>query len=288
MPFFGGVDPSQGGSKRTSNKRTDSDDFAIATIQGELNGPAKLVDMDRATGITADQMSAMLHKKNLMFNYEYIVMDPNGGGLPVRDKAREPLQDTGAEQFTVRPLITRDDDQMAGVGDPKLIFFGRGDSRIVGDRRDPSCPGCGLDLKGESVLPNTMHQLFRAALESNPKRIMFPPEWPGWGNNIFNNADEMRHHLNSIPGLSPANKAHSEIDLALAQLVQIDKRMNPDMRTPYTDTLGNFEFCSSQKKDSAYAMIYAYFALWLWRAEQTIFARRAKPQVDRVFMFDEV
>jgi len=290
MWYVAGIDPAAGGVGRTKTgkDRTASDDFAIATMRGMPEGTAELVNLERYSGLTDDQMSAVIHQKHQKFNYDLLLMDPNGGGLFVRDKLRNPMQDTGREKFRVTPLITRDDEQMAGVGDDRLVLFGRSDSRIVGKPNDPMCPGVGLIFNAESMLPNKMHELFRGVLESSPQRIAFPARWPGWSKVNFSDANEMRDYLNEQGNLKPRDRASAEIDLALAQLIQVDRKMNPDMTTPYQDKFGFYEFVSSQKKDSAYAVVYAFFALWILRQEHEFFNRNITPNEGIYLSSDEV
>lgn len=285
--YFSGIDSATGGQARTKLGKGGgaTDDFAIATLRAQEGGVPQFVDCYRANGLTDYQMSAMIHRRHLKFQYEMLMMDPGGGGLFVRDKLREPDQFDGRERFNVRPLITKDDEQMLGQGDDRLVLFGRSDSRITGDPKR-QIPGCGFVLTAESLLPNKMHELMRAALEATPSGINFPPMWGGWNNQSFSNADDMRKYLMSTE-LTGKHRVNAEIDLALAQLVQIARKMNPDMTTIYQDKFGFYEFKSPQKKDSAYALIYAYFAFWLWRYEQTLLSRKPKNNDKLVIAVDE-
>jgi hypothetical protein len=272
-----GVDPALGGVGRTKlgKDRFHSDDFCLATLRAKQEGPAELIHMFRGCGLTDNQMSAQIHRQDLAFGgYDLIVMDPGGGGLSVRDKLREPIQDTGAEKFKVTPIITKDDEQLRGAGRESMVLFGRSDSRIKGRKHDGTCPGVELILSGESVLPNKMHELLRGALECDPQGIRFPAPWNG---PTFASADLLRDYLNETP-MHGRVKIQATIDLALAQLVQVDRKMSPDGTTPYKDKLGLYEFTSMSRKDCAYSLAYAYFALWILRTEFEIRAREAKKQ----------
>ena len=260
--FICGVDPTTGGIKRTAGlpgSNRAADDFAVATLRVEnVDSPADFVHMFRGTGMTSPQMSAMIHKLNGMFNYEFIIMDPGGGGLFIRDELRQPKQDDGDRKFEVEPITSKDDDQMRGLGQDKLILFSRADSSIK--------ESSGLILSTESFLVNKAHELLKGAFESQPPRIRVPPTWPGWSSTgqTFNNANQMREFLFNMTGLSGKDKVAAEIDLALFQLafleLELDKTYNPT-----TDKYGMYQYTSSMKKDSAYALLYAYFGVWFWR-----------------------
>lgn len=267
--YYSGIDPNQGGIGRTApggNKTTrDADDFAMSVWRVEDQrspGPAELVKMIRGIGLTARQMSAVIHREHSLFNFEIVVMDPNGGGLSVRDHLREPMQDDGAEKFQVTPLITLDDTQMQGAGDPRLVLFGRSDSRIKRVM---------VSMPSESYPINKAHEIFRGALEGTPQRVRFPTRWDGWaGRNQFSSSDQMRAHIDAQHGLTGRARAAAEIDLALFQLITVDRRMETDGVRVYQDKHGMYEFLSTCKKDSAYAMVYGYFALWIASEERRI------------------
>lgn len=262
MAFFAcGVDPAAGGMRRTAGvpgSNRAADDFCIATLRFETAAsPADFVHMFRHSGMTSPQMSAAIHRQDKMFNYELIVMDPGGGGLFVRDELRLPTQDDGDKKFEVEPIITKDDDQMRGIGQEKLILFSRADGWIK--------ESSGLVLSTESFLVNKAHELLKSAFEANPPRIRVPPRWPGWSaGQAFNNPNQMREFLFNLPGLSGKDKINAEIDLALFQLstleLELDKAENPS-----TDKYGMYSYASPFKKDSAYALLYAYFGYWFWR-----------------------
>lgn len=290
--YFAGIDATHGGVGRTrmDKMRTSGDDFAITTVRAKLEGPVEYVSIERATGITALQQSATVHRQHRFFRYTMMVMDPSGGGLSVRDGLRDVVQRTGAEEFEVQPIVTIDDEQLAGVGEPILVLFGRSDSRITGRKNDPSVPGAELVLTSESTLPNKMHEIFRGALEGNPQGVRFPARWKGWPSEAagFNNPDTMRDWLNAQPGLGRRDKIAAEFDLALFQLACVNRKLEPDMKTPVQDKSGNFSFDSYYQKDAAYSMIYAYFAAWLWRKEQAIFARSTKKRKTFLASAEEV
>lgn len=258
--YCAGVDATHGGIGRVQTKRKhDADDFAIATWRARRSGgPSELVHIYRGSGLTDNQMSGMVHQLHTKFQYDIIVMDPNGGGLFVRDKLREPHQDMGNGQFFVTPIITEDDEQMRGAGQPIMVLFSRSDSRIK---------NLGLVIPSESFLPNKAHELLRGGLEHG--KIALPPQWPGWDKTsiMFSHADQMRAYLNDLHGLEGRDRVQAEIDLAMCQLVQVERKIGKDMKTPEADKHGMYTFVSTAKKDAAYAALYGFFGLWMLKEE---------------------
>jgi len=273
-----GVDATHGGIGRTSRskKKNDADDFAAAVWRGRRGGgPAELVHAIRIGGLTDNQMSGIVHLLHAKFAFDIVILDPGGGGLFVRDKLREPMQDMGNGQFPVIPIITEDDDQMRGVGQAIMVLFSRSDSRLK---------RLGLLMPCESFLPNKAHELLRGAFENG--NVSLPPIWDGWDQTsiMFSHADQMRAYLNDLHGLQGRAKAQAEIDLALSQLVQVERKLSKDLKTPEIDKHGMFNFVSTAKKDSAYAVLYGYFGLWLLREE--ISAANRSDSGDFIVMID--
>lgn len=269
-----GIDGSQGGIGRTKalGGRRSGDDFAIANTRFRMVDHAvQLVKVSRFNGLTAEQMSAVIHKEHAVFNFDLMVMDLSGGGLGIRDELRNATQDIGdGQRFNVTPIITADDEQMRGAGEEILCLFSRGDSMIK---------ETGQVLAGESVLVNKAHELLRGAFEADPQRIRTPKPWHGWPNgvNSFDTPDKMREWLHSQPGLAERELAAAETDLALFQLMHVDRVLAEDGQTPKVDKYGMFDFKSTSKKDSAYAILYSYFGTWMIREKFRVLEQTQKP-----------
>ena len=247
--YFGGCDVARGGaglSKRSG------DDFVLATMRADETGPVQIVDLFRKTGIEAGQASALIHKKNNAFRYTRLVMDPSGGGLGVRDELRKPIQNTGKEQFMVTPIITEWDEQLFGVGNPILALFMRGETMIQKS---------GMIFPAESSLIGQAHEKFRAALQLGDLKA--PPSWTGWPRGM-NHVDTRRLWLNEQPGMGAVARAQAEIDLALLQLIEVERKAGPDGE-PLLDKHGQYTWTSRYKKDAAYALVYCYFSVHIWR-----------------------
>jgi hypothetical protein len=276
--YFAGVDVARGGIYRSSvipgtniTTTKSGDDFAIATMRimhpdqeaklrtvnalSDRVGKVQLVNIMRKTGVDAPQMSAIVHRMNRRFQYQYIMIDPRGGGTFVVDELRKPLQNTGAETFPVVPIITISDRQLSGVGNNSLVFFDRGEERLKES---------GFGFKGESTIVNKAHDMLKTAITKED--LLAPPIWAGWpsGGAVFGNADHMRKWLNNQHGLTEKDLASAEIDLAFLQLIQIERETDKE-GNPALDALGMFSFTSKRKKDSAYAMLYCFFGICLWR-----------------------
>lgn len=261
MRYFAGIDVSMGGLKRVASlpgQALSGCDFALVTIEvdDEFKETPRVVHAILKNGITVKQHSAIIHQQHKHFNYDLIVMDAGGGGYATRDILREPVQDTGSETFTVRPIISADDLQLKGLGQEILVLFNRGDSTIK--RLHTKIPS-------ESFLPNNMHTLFKIALESVPVGIQFPLKWRGWEDlNLYSlEPDDMREFiLTKTP--QGDDKVRAVIDLALAQLVCV-QRETDEMNKIHEDKFGFYKFYSDQEKDAGYALLYAYYSYWLYR-----------------------
>ncbi len=104
--YLAGFDYARGGSDLANANK--GDDFSLMTMR--IRGDeTHFCHAYRYTGINAPQASAIIHDHHLKFKYAYIVGDPGGGGLFVRDELRKPIQDDGMRRFPVRPVITADD-----------------------------------------------------------------------------------------------------------------------------------------------------------------------------------
>lgn len=262
-----GVDYAHGGvdKYRGADMKFSGDDFSISTLEfetddsNEIKGPIRYVHCWRHTGIESGQASYRIHLQNLYFNYDYIICDPGGGGLLVLDELKKPIQRDGANEMGVTPLITAMDLITAWTGVPKIILFSRADKTLK---------RAGLLADSESSYPNYMHRWGKKAIESHGSEIQFPELWPGWDTAVLTDPMAMRDYLNRQGrNLSSADKCNANIDLALAQLALVDKKMSSDGLTAELTKgeLFQFEVPKNQKKDSAYSFLYAYFGVKIWQ-----------------------
>lgn len=255
--MIGGIDVARGGSNAPERKGGRSgDDFCIATVRARLDGgSSQLVHIRRQTGIELPHMSYHIHKQHQVFHYDLLVCDPGGGGVFLADELRRTVQINGRESFQVMPIITENDSLLAGVGQPILCFFKRG---------EPKFERIGMTFPGESHLINKAHEQMRACFQHQSMEV--PEEWEGWAQagRIFSNPDQKRAWLNEQNGLSEQDRVRAEIDLAMDQMLQIDRENDKDGK-PLLDKYNNFVFSSKRKKDSAYGVVYANFGLWLYR-----------------------
>jgi hypothetical protein len=252
--FIGGFDSAHGGMKQSRGTRADDSALATWRIPGGTGIP-QLVHLFRKSGLsTARPLSAMLHKLDMRFAYTYIVADPGGGTLWIKDELARSQQELGGEKFHVTPILTFDP-QATGVGIPKLIEFNRGDTMI---RAHFST------LAGESTLVNLAHTYFKNAIDNH--EVAFPEEWREWSETIGRrDVRGMRMWLNRHGhGLKAIDLVAAEIDLALTQLLHIGLKKDT-MGIPQQSDLGMFKFVSGEKKDAAMAILYGFFGCVLWK-----------------------
>ena len=275
--YVAGIDVARGGQSARVGSGS-GDDFAMTTMKGTLTGPAYWVKTIRWNGAGAGQMSGLIYREEEAFAYNLMMMDAGGGGLFVRDEMRLPTQNYDDRSRYVTPIVTIDDPLLAGddgsgrcIAKAILSLFSRGDERVK--RAIGKIPS-------DSALTNKAHDLLRGAIENG--HLVIPPRWAGWddlglaslikskkkdgftGRQFEYDPGRMRKVLNDAGGLSEADKAHAEIDLAVLQLLQVDREKDKE-GSPKLDSHNMFKFTSSQHKDAAYSAVYAFFALWLWR-----------------------
>jgi hypothetical protein len=257
--YFIGVDVARGGLHLTlpeHRSMSGGDDAAFSVWRSNRNPgvPDQHVMSWRIHGIESRQMSAVLHRANIAFNPMFIVLDPGGGGIEIRDNLRSPEQDDGKERFQVQPIATMDDPGAGTSAARKLVLFSRADDRwgMVG-----------VQTKWETDLNNRMHQDFQAAIIKG--LVAFPSPWPEMPMGI--GARELRTMLNLSVGMSLPDKARAEAWLALLQLANIRREVTRDGLLKL-DREGQPTFGSKFKKDAAYALAYGFMGCWLWRRMQ--------------------
>jgi hypothetical protein len=257
--YFLGVDYAPGGVEGAGGAMGDStndpDDFACTVLRArESTKSVQLVYLFRQTGIEEAHASAIIHRLHKAYRFYRIMLDPGGGGLGVRSEMRKVEQNTGTERFNVVPICTNDDMTLAGVSDQCLSFFRRG---------DPWIDYLKLDWQSESALVNKAHTELKTTLANG--HMQTPAPWSQWDRSgIKDDVKLMREYLNHMQGMSDVDRVRAEIDLCLAELLHVDREKTPDGQ--FKLMKGNFfSFKSRYKKDAAYALLYAHFAVWVWR-----------------------
>ena len=293
---FGGVDVAPGGvesltklggGSKGPKGGDDSAFFAWRWAEGERAQPFFAC---RWCGVGSGQTAAMIHRFHQEHHFITIMCDANGGGIELYRNVKSPKQvlvkpDGNEEHFDVTPLITEDDEQIAGIGEPAWALFKRGERKIFGTH---DIPGVCDPYPNDSLLVNQMHKVFKEAVQR--KTIQLPPVWPGWKDEMrlgTQDANEMRNWLNEHPGFTGEERSRAEIDLAIQQLVQVERENDKDGK-PKLDKYNQFKFTSRSKKDSAYAMLYGYFAVWLFMERTKRENEGGGGEADVVFSSSEV
>lgn len=239
------------GSQRS---RKGGDDFSLCVWRIPYKGKPAPCYMVRRNNITAEAMSGIIHDAHRKFHFTYLLYDPGGGGLFVRDELRNQEQIIRGKAKDCTPIIELDD--ATGVlGDAILIPVQRGQFHIS---------FLWKKMASDSVLLNRIHGSMKKAIESD--MLMFPSPYEGWQShdNFAPDADTMRTILNRAgKSMSEEDRLHAELDLAVTQLISVDVKRGPD-KQPITDSHGMFKFKSKYKKDSAYSMIYGYVGVLIY------------------------
>lgn len=247
--YFLAFDMARG--RAEAKKEGGGDDFAATVLRVPKEsagyGKPQVCHVVRKNNIEAAQAAAIIHELNLSFQFTYIMYDPGGGGMFVRDELRKPVQTIRNKQVGVYPIIEMDDSS-GTMGEMILIPFRRSSWHI--DRMWGK-------MRSDSILVNRLHQNMRDMLENN--QIVFPYEWGGWKDlgvlGQRREVEAMREILNQAHGLPELERIHAEIDLAIRQLISVDVKRDPNGE-PVLDKFQMYEFKSKEKKDSAYSLIY--------------------------------
>lgn len=253
--YFCAFDMARGsaGSKRSKG----GDDFALSVIRiPHGKSRPEYCCAIRRNNIEAAQAAAIIQEMHQLFQFSYVMYDPGGGGLFVRDELRKPTQMIRNRLTAVYPLIEMDDNS-GTIGDMVLVPFRRSSwhiERLWGK------------MRSDSILVNRVHQNMRDMLENNG--IAFPHPWEGWKDlNCLGQrreVDAMRDVLNNATGITEIERTHAEVDLAIRQLVSVDVERD-DNGEPLLDKFQMYKFQSKEKKDLAYSLIYTAMLVTVWR-----------------------
>jgi hypothetical protein len=240
------------GSKRNKG----GDDFAMSVLRiPRGKHKPEYCFAIRRNNIESAQAAAIVQEFHQRFQFSYVMYDPGGGGMFVRDELRKPEQYINGQNVSVYPMIEMDD-STGTMGDMILIPFRR--SSFFIDRLWGK-------MRSDSILVNRVHQNMRDLLENF--NIRFPNMWGGWQDlgclGMRREIDQMRDTLNSNTSLPELQRAHAEIDLAIRQLVSVDVERD-DNGDPVLDKFQMYKFKSKEKKDSAYSLIYAALLILVW------------------------
>ena len=250
--FICGVDVARGGGDQ--NQDGEGDDFAMSVfrlIPGSMF-PHHVLTV-RKNKISDVQMSGLIHKYHRKMGFNFIVFDPGGGGLFVKDKLKNEMQLIENEMVRCTPIVTWTDNSGV-IGDTILIPF---------SRSDPYLAQMWGKTASDSVLVNRIHQEFKGAIEN--RKVGLCGSWKGWeGNGSLWDVGRMRYFLNMHKDIKEEERCKAEMDLAVTQLIHVDYKRDEN-NAPVLDAYGMYNFKSKQKKDAAYSLLYAYCGVLVYR-----------------------
>ena len=250
--FVFGFDSSSSGTARGNN-----DDFALTVLKIRRDLTADHVLTVRRNGISSRQAAAIVHKYAKIFFPAFIVYDPGGGGLFVRDELRESKVIINDILTDVVPILEPNDISGA-IGNNNLIPFKRGCWHL--EQMWGKAPS-------DSVYVNRMHRIMKGLIESEIKQIRLASKWDGWElKGAVTDVTAKREFLNRASSLTEQERVLAEMDLAVSQLILVDVMRDKESKEPIIDSFGMYKFGSKRKKDSAYSLAYAAVARELFIA----------------------
>ena len=253
--FLAAFDMARGKAEGTG--QGNGDDFAMSVLRiPEGQTKPQFCFAIRKNNVTAEQAAAIVQEYHQRFQFTYVMYDPGGGGLFVRDELRKSEITIRDKKAIVYPIIEMTDSSGV-IGDMILIPFRRSSFHI--------------DLiwgkmQSDSVLVNRMHQNMRSMIENC--EIVMPPPWEQWQAlgclGVRREVDYMRDILNGATSIPDIERAHAETDLALRQLVTVDVERD-EQGAAVLDKFQMYKFKSKEKKDLAYSLVYACTLYLIWQ-----------------------
>jgi hypothetical protein len=204
----------------------------------------------RCRAMSADQWSGKIHQVYQRFVPQNLVMDPNGGGSWIAAKLRDTSQAIEGIPTDCQPLCLVQ--EQLPNGRPVLYYMKRGDIGV--ESLWPHLADDAGPLDGA-------HTEFQAAIEH--QRILWPAPWgdlPGEGR--------------PDPQMGELKWARWLLAEGCSQLANVNVVTAESGEWKLT-TKGNFKsFYSTDRKDIAYAMLFAYvgFLIWLKRGGEDALA----------------
>lgn len=255
--YFMGFDTARGNAKTSKGhggRNSGGDDFSATILRATtIHEPAQHCLTIRKHNVTAEHIAGIVHELHQSFQCTYIVYDPMGGGLFVRDELRKSECFIRNQLQRVTPLIEMDD-TTGTLGDPFLIPFRRNAFHFE---------MMWGKMQSDSVMNNRAHRGLSNAIES--KKILLAQEWKGWDHlGSHWDVDAKRAWLNKNSKLSEAERQVAEMDLAVCQLAIVDVERD-ESGTPKVDTYNMWKFKSKAKKDAAYGLLYAHTGFMIWK-----------------------
>lgn len=234
-------------SNRISKRQRSGDDFAMSVLRmANKNATPHHCFTIRKSGVTAEQMSGIIHKYHLIYGFRYLGIDVLGGGLFVLDELKKNTQLIDNERIICTPLVEVDDYTNHYLGQ-KIIVPIRRSCMFIEKMWGK--------MQSDSILVNRMHTEMKKAIEN--RELVLASDWSGWESDKSDwDVHAKREWLNLNSGLSPAERTKAEMDLAVCQLVLVDIERDRN-GVPQIDSHGMYKFSSKQKKDAAYSILYA-------------------------------
>jgi len=194
----------------------------------------------RCRAMSADQWSGKIHQVQQRFAPQNILLDPNGGGSWIAAKLRDTSQVVAGIPSECQPiaLVT---DQLPNAR--QILYYLK--------RGDPGIESLWPKLADDAGPYDGAHTEFQAAIEH--QRILFPVPWgelPGEGR--------------PDPQMGEAKWSRWLMTEGASQLVNIQVVTDEAGQWKLTGKGSFRSFYSTDRKDIAYAMMFAYVAFLIW------------------------
>lgn len=240
-----------GDPARAANLKADDGALVVLRVEPRVEKPTSnlvdwMVDFVWAYLVRradATQWAAIIHRKNLQFDFTGLILDAGGGGVWVRPELAKARQIIRQQETKVTPIVCEEDEGMMVSGKFILSMFKVGDAKIN------KLWGNEHQIRGDDNLIDLAHTEFQTAMELGviglPRRLRdYPAE-------LSRNWSEERRVACQL------------LEKGSQQLCRVKYRTDEEGKTDYTAHNAR-QFSAKGRKDFGYCMVYAFTRFLQW------------------------
>lgn len=236
------------------------DDFTIVVIKYEPGKHPKVVYCFRGNGMKNWQMSGMIHYVTKIFRLNFILMDAGGGGLYIKEFLEDPIQTIKGVKTSCAPILTPRDFPVQGSIAILELFKWSKEYQSLYRYFTREFPGVYHD---DGIL-DISHSMLRTHIET--RTIDFPVSRNyNIDANVLDNL--IKTGFESVNAATEYRIIVENIDNMLNELVGVKRKLKPDGSFDTTGK-GFYKWVSVKKKDSAYALLYAFLGYKIFISER--------------------
>lgn len=243
-----GVDAAHGTEASHKGKAGKHDDAAGAVVkvgEGTRENPHEIVHIYKADDVKKEPMAFDLHKLHLNFSFQWMALDPGGGGKELSEVLAHKNIEVDGEYRQVQPIVHIEYIYYDGTQDAILLYISRGEEIIKTVYTDAykQPPFRGEEMLRHAIITNTQRLIERGG-------VAFPPRLSEMQMIARRNQDELSLQEMDI---------YLNLEEAIKQMLKInylrDKKSGLRLKT----NSGVFKYNMPKRKDLAMVVFYALF-----------------------------